>query len=157
MLKFITDICRQSRLLASELFNERTFYDSFPRDLLRARKSIVIESPYLTERRARYYAPLFRDLAKRKVRIRINTRRPSHHNYGMERRAKKAALILLEAGAKVYIYDDLRHWKLAVIDNKILWEGSLNIMSHGRSREIMRRLRSAHLCRRMVDFAGIYL
>ncbi|MYB40009.1 hypothetical protein F4X86_01770 [Candidatus Saccharibacteria bacterium] len=156
MLNLIRDLWIQGGFLASQLFNERSFYEPFTKDVRRAKKRIVIESPYLTERRARYYAPLFRKLASRKVKIRINTRHPRYHNNGMREQAEGAIKILLAAGAKVYTYNDLRHWKLAILDNTVLWEGSLNILSHGRSREIMRRSRSRFFCRKMLDFAKPY-
>ena len=53
-------------------------------------------------------------------------------------------------------YNDLHYWKLPAIDDKILWEGSLNILSHGHSREIMRRSAFSHFCRKMINFAGVY-
>ena len=156
MLKLLRDLHRQSRFLASKLFNEKTFYASFYWDLKHARKGIIIESPYLTVKRATYYAPLFRTLAKRKIKVRINARHPNCHDTVMKTQAEKAAQILLETGVKIYTYDDLRHWKLAIIDNAILWEGSLNILSHGRNREIMRRSASSYLCHKMIDFARVY-
>ena len=43
-------------------------------------------------------------------------------------------------GIQVFLCTGNHHRKLAIIDRKILWEGSLNILSQIRSREIMRRL-----------------
>ena len=116
----------------------------------------MIESPYLTERRAAYYAPLFRKLVGRNIKVRVNTRRPGCHDGWMKFQAQNATQILLKAGVEICTYNDLRHWKLATIDKVILWEGSLNILSHGRSREIMRRTSSPRLCREMIDFAKLH-
>lgn len=155
MLRLLKDLYIQSRLLTSNLFNEKTFHKSFYRDLRRARRSILIESPYLTERRVAYYAPLFKELTKNKVKIRVNTRHPRYHEGQMKTQAEKATAVLLEAGVQIYTYNDFRHWKLAIIDKTILWEGSLNILSHGRSREVMRRSISSYLCHKMIDFVKI--
>ncbi len=156
MFRILKYLAERQGLLTSNLFNERTFDLEFSRDLKRAKKMVVIESPYLTVRRARHFAPLFKKLAKRKIRIRINTRHPSCHSQYMKIQAEKAAKILLENDAKIYTYNDLRHRKLAIIDNRILWEGSMNILSHGRSREIMRRSASIFLCYQVAKFANIY-
>ena len=156
MLRIIRDLLVQRKLLVSELFNERTFFQAFCRDLKKAKKRVIIESPYLTERRTEYLAPYLQRLAERGVKVRVNTRYPRCHEGEMRIKAEKATRILLDAGVKIYTYDDRRHWKLALIDNRILWEGSLNILSHGRSREIMRRSQSAYLCREMIDFVGAY-
>lgn len=44
------------------------------------------------------------------------------------------------AGIQVLLADGGHHRKLAIIDRKILYEGSLNILSQINSREIMRRI-----------------
>ena len=156
MLEMIRSLTGNKELLTSQLFNELTFDQAFWQDLRCAKKSIVIESPYLTERRARYFAPLFNKLTKRKVKIRINTRHPRYHSPAMATQAQKASKILLDSKVRLYTYHDLRHRKLAIIDNTVLWEGSMNILSHNRSREIMRRSNSKILCRRMICFANIH-
>ncbi len=156
MLEIISKLTGNQALLTSRLFNESTFDRVFWQDLKCAKKSVVIESPYLTERRARSFALLFDKLTKRNVKIRINTRHPKCHSPEMATQTKKAAKILLNSNVKIYTYDDLRHRKLAFIDNIILWEGSMNILSHNRSREIMRRSNSRVLCRKMIHFTNIY-
>ena len=156
MLEILMRLFGNQDLLTSQLFDELTFYRAFRKDLAKARKSIVIESPYLTERRTRYFAPLFSQLSKRRIKVRINTRHPRFHSADMQRQAEASIQILLKSHVNIYTYNDLRHRKLAVIDNVVLWEGSLNILSHGRSREIMRRSISAALCRKMQRFANLY-
>ena len=156
MLEILMRIFGSQDLLTSRLFDELAFDQAFRKDLARAKKTIVIESPYLTERRARSFAALFNRLNARKVRVRINTRHPRYHSAGMRRQAETAIQILLKTNVKIYTYNDLRHRKLAIIDNIVLWEGSMNILSHSRSREIMRRSVSPALCRKMNRFANIY-
>ena len=156
MIRLLRDFCQQEKLLTSDLVSEHTFYRAFSRDLKRARKKIVIESPFLTERRAAYYAPLFSSLIRRRFKIGINTRHPDCHDEKMKTQAKRTVQILLATGVELHTYNDLRHRKLAIIDNAILWEGSPNILSHGHSQEIMRRFTSSYLCHKMIDFAKIY-
>ena len=156
MLEIRRSLTGNQALLTSRLFNELTFDRVFWQDLKHDKKSIVIESPYLTERRARYFALLFAKLTKRKVKIRINIRHPRSHSTEMATQAKKASKILLDSNVRLYTYDDLWHRKLTIIDNVILWEGSMNILSHNRSQEIMRRSNSRTLCRNMIYFANIY-
>ena len=156
MLRILQDLLIQRNLLISKLFRETTFYHAFRNDLLRAKKRIVIESPYLTERRASYFAPLFQRLVGKGIKIRINTRHLKCHDEVMRLKAKEATRILLNVGVKIYTYNDWRHWKLAIIDNKMLWEGSLNILSHNKNREIMRRSKSRHFCSKIIDFAKPY-
>lgn len=141
-----------SDLLQSRLHDEGTFYHTFTSDLRDAKRSVIIESPYLTERRALQFAKLLKKLKKRGVSVRINTRNPRHHDKTLEIQAWRAIKVLRKNGAKVHIYSDMRHRKLAIIDDRILWDGSLNILSQARSKEIMRRTNSTILCQQMNSF-----
>ena len=152
MLSILRNITGSQKLLTSHLYDEKAFYRTFLQDLGNAKRNIVIESPYLTERRVNYFISLLGQLRKRKVKIRVNTRHPKLHSPLMQAQAEKALRILVGSQIKVYTYSDQRHWKLAAIDKTILWEGSLNILSHSKSREIMRRTNSPYLCRQMLRF-----
>lgn len=142
-------------LLTSELYNEQTFYPSFITDLRHAKSEVIIESPYLTVRRAKAAAPIFSKLQKRGVSVRINTREPRHHTPELRDQSLIAIQILKQAGARVFLCSDYRHRKLAIIDNLILWEGSLNILSQSNSCEIMRRTQSEQLVREMIKFTRL--
>jgi hypothetical protein len=55
-------------------------------------------------------------------------------------------------GVQVLITTDYDHRKLAILDRKILWEGSLNILSQNCSQEIMRRIESEDQAEAMFRF-----
>ncbi len=142
-------------ILTSRLFDERSFYKSFVSDLKRCNRSVVIESPYMTCKRAAELAPIFRKLINRGVKVRINTRFPGHHDEYLRIQAWRALKQLKAIGVKVKLCNDYRHRKVAILDDAILWEGSLNILSQNNSREVMRRIESLELCRQMVRFTGL--
>lgn len=140
-----------SPLLSSRLYNEKTFYTSFLHDLKGSRKEVFLESPFITRRRMRELLPAFRRLTSRGVRVIVNTRDPDEHDYLMSREAAVAVAQLQELGVQV-LYTDSHHRKLAVIDRRVLWEGSLNILSQNASCEVMRRIESTALAEQMVRF-----
>lgn len=142
-------------LLNSSLFDERTFYKAFIKDLSRAKKNVIIESPFLTERRAIQFSKIFSKLTSRGIKVKLYIRMPSHHSKTLEIQAWKASSILRHSGVKVKLYSDLRHRKIAVIDDKTLWGGSMNILSQNKSCEIMRRTESPELSRQLLKFVGI--
>jgi phosphatidylserine/phosphatidylglycerophosphate/cardiolipin synthase-like enzyme len=123
----------------SRFYDEKAFYDAFASDINNATSSVVIESPYLTERRARQFAKLIHRKVKSGVKVHIYTRNPLHHDKLLAEQSRLACRILKDSGARVFICDDMRHRKLAIIDASILWEGSLNILSQSNSAELMRR------------------
>ena len=109
----------------------------------------------MTERRAAQFCKQFERLRKKGIKVRVNTRLPYHHDTTLlQVQGWRSAKLLREHGVKVCFYKDMRHRKLAIIDGEILWEGSLNILSQGYSKEIMRRTVSAPMCRQMLRFTG---
>lgn len=67
-------------LLTSTLFDEDTFYLKFLKDLSRCHSEMLIESPFITNRRLNSLLPVPQKLKDRKVRITINTRDPKTHD-----------------------------------------------------------------------------
>jgi phosphatidylserine/phosphatidylglycerophosphate/cardiolipin synthase-like enzyme len=139
-------------LLTSRLYDENSFYHGFIKDLKQCKQEVIIESPYMTCRRVDQLAPVLKKLVKNGVKVRINTRYPGHHEKLLRIQAYTATKTLKNIGARVWYYNDYHHRKIAVIDGRILWEGSLNILSQCRSREIMRRIESEKLTKQMIGF-----
>jgi len=141
-------------LLDSKLYDDKTFYPAFLKDLNNCGSELIIESPFITRRRLQYLLPTLQILKARKVRIIINTKDP--HGLDQERRdeAYRTVASLQHKGIQV-IYTHGHHRKLAIIDRTILYEGSLNILSQNRSCEIMRRTESVRLAWEMARFVGV--
>ena len=142
-------------IFSSKLYDEKSFYGSFIKDLRNAEKSIVIESPYLTTRRSLELSKILLRLHRRGVQVKIYTREPRHHSPYLCQQSVYSIGMLRDAGAIVYICRDYRHRKLAVIDGLILYEGSLNILSQNRSRELMRRTVSSDLSKQVLSYTGL--
>jgi hypothetical protein len=53
------------------------------------------------------------------------------------------------------LYTGNHHRKLAIVNRKILYEGSLNILSQSDSCEVMRRIESTGLAEQMIRFIGL--
>jgi phosphatidylserine/phosphatidylglycerophosphate/cardiolipin synthase-like enzyme len=143
----------QEGLCASTLLDNKTFYRSFTTDLRCAKQSVYIDSPFITTRRMREIMPLLRKLRQKGVRITVNTRDPEEHDADYERQARLAVGVMQELGITV-LYTVKLHRKLAVIDGKTLYEGSLNILSQLDSCEVMRRTVSQQLATEMMRFIG---
>ncbi len=136
----------------SSLYDEKTFYQTFLRDLEGCTKEIIIESPYITTERMRTFDRLFEKLLKKGVKIYIITRNPKEHEVGMEIQSEDAITWCETMGIQVLMCTGNHHRKLAILDRKTLWEGSLNILSQTYSREIMRRIEGQELSLQMFSF-----
>lgn len=143
---------RSSDLLTSSLFDENTFYQAFMKDLKNCQSELLIECPFITQRRAQYFLPMLEKLKQRKVRVVLNTRDPHEHDDQYRRdEAYRAIAVLQQIGVHV-LYTCGHHRKVAIIDRSIMYEGSLNILSQNNSAEIMRRVESAQLAWQMIGF-----
>jgi len=138
----------------SSLFDNNTFYKAFERDLKHAKQSVIIESPFITRRRMEHLLPILKKLRRKGVRIVVNTRSPEEHNEEYAIQAENAVASMQDIGIKV-LYTVKHHRKLTIIDEEILWEGSLNILSQGDSCEIMRRTFSDSLALQMLHFTKL--
>lgn len=136
--------------LISQLYDQTDFYRAFELDLRSAQRRIVIESPFITERRLYSILPLIERAVRRSVVVTINTRNPDEHEPLMRNQALNCISTLQDLGASV-IYTGALHRKIAILDD-IVWEGSLNILSQSDSCEIMRRTESAEYVRQLVHF-----
>jgi len=143
-----------SELLSSRLYDEKTFYPAFEKDLKDCGSELIIESPFITRRRFQSLLPTLQKLKARKVRIIINTKDPHEIDEDRREEAYRVIASLQYKGIQV-IYTHGHHRKLAIIDRSILYEGSLNILSQNRSSEIMRRTESVQLAWQMARFVEV--
>lgn len=137
----------------TKLYNEKTFYEQFIKDLTRADHEIIIESPFITTSRMDLLYPVFERLLTRHIMVYLITRDPvDHNNEFMRDQSTNEILQCKELGVNISLLKGHHHRKLAIIDRKILWEGSLNILSFSNSREIMRRIKGEKYVREMQKF-----
>jgi len=139
-------------MMNSSLFDEKTFYSAFLRDLEGCRSEVIIESPYITSKRAEMLIPIFQDLLSKGIKIYVMTRDPKEHSESMEIQSEEAISQCERMGVQVLLCIGNHHRKLAILDRQILWEGSLNILSQNHSREIMRRIDNKELAIEMFEF-----
>lgn len=99
------------------------------------------------------FLPVFQSLLHKGVKIHIVTRDPSdHENEYFRYQATNEILKCSEMGINIILLKGYHHRKLAIIDRKLLWEGSLNILSQTNSKEIMRRIESRDESIEMFNF-----
>ncbi len=82
----------------------------------------------------------------------VITKAPHEHDKDMAVQSEKGIQYFEAIGVQVLLIKGGHHRKLAMIDRKILWEGSLNILSQVKSREHMRRTESKKLTEEAFQF-----
>jgi phosphatidylserine/phosphatidylglycerophosphate/cardiolipin synthase-like enzyme len=122
------------------LFNEKTFYPAFVKDMLAAKNEVIIYCPFITKFRAEFFRGTLRKLKDRNVSVFIFTRPLEEHDYLSRSEISCALSDYEELGVSIISLPGSIHAKVAIIDREILWEGSLNILSQRTSQEIMKRI-----------------
>ena len=87
--------------------------------------------------------------------VTVNTRDPQEHEGLYIKQAYEAVIVLQEQGVHV-LYTAKLHRKIAIIDRKVVWEGSLNILSFSDSCEMMRRTADEATAKTTAKFMNIY-
>jgi phosphatidylserine/phosphatidylglycerophosphate/cardiolipin synthase-like enzyme len=137
------------------LYNEKTFYREFTRDMLKAKKEIIIYSPFVTKFRSDFFRHTFTELRRRNISIFIFTRPLEEHDYLMRSEISCALKDYEELGILITYLPGFVHEKLAIIDREILWEGSLNILSQRTSREMMRKTTDKDSTMQVMTYLGL--
>jgi len=127
-----------SEPVSGELYTERNFWAQFLQDISRVQQRLMILSPFVTVNRAGMFMDYFKAMIGRGVDIRIYTR-PRNQQVGeMASQSEIVVRQLRSIGVNVIERRNM-HQKVAILDNDVAWEGSLNILSHHDSGEQMRR------------------
>lgn len=135
------------------LFRQREFAAALRADLLNAKRSVVIFSGFVTDSRVASYGDMFRTLAARCVRIRCVVR-PVQGDGSTA--VSGAAIAALKAAGCVVDLRTLMHEKLVMIDDEVVWFGSLNPLSHtSQTSEIMLRTKSAETAAQIAQFLSL--
>lgn len=143
---------KQAVEFTSRLFDEKSFYSSFLSDLEDCEHEIIIESPFISKKRMDVLLPFFNRLVNRGITVYVITKDPSTL---LEPLASYSEEIIREfeiLGVHVLAATNHHHRKLAILDRKVLWEGSLNILSQTNSKEIMRRIEGEYHAEEMFEF-----
>lgn len=136
-------------------YNERTFGPVIEADLAAAKKSALIFSGFVTPQRVAAYEALFRRKIAEGVTIRCVTRPPSN-NGSIPPADGKDALDGLEAMGCIVDTRYDTHQKAIVIDNRTVWHGSLNPLSHTtRTGEMMTRIENPAMAQQLIDFLAL--
>lgn len=140
------------------LFHESTFYQAFNRDLLSARERVIIFSPFIQPGRTSRLEPVIRRLLDKGIEVIVVTR-PRRKSARTSRRLEDTesdAVVdeLSRLGVTVLTRPNL-HEKLAFIDDKVTWMGSLNILSHSHTTEQMVRFDNTELTHMILEFSGV--
>lgn len=122
------------------IYNDQTFYRAFIQDMLGAKKEVIIYSPFISKYRADFFRKTMIQLGLKNIMLTIFTRPIEEHEEYIQEEIRTAIGVYESIGANIIFLTGSIHEKIAVIDRKIIWTGSMNILSQRKSKEIMTRV-----------------
>ncbi len=137
------------------LFRDKDFQSVCRADIAAARRSVAIFSGFVTPQRTATYASLFQSKLTEGVAIRCVTRPPRHNGSIPEEQGKETLDALEAMGCIVDTRWDI-HEKVIIVDDEIIWFGSLNPLSHtGQTDEMMARLEGRPAALQLAAFLSL--
>lgn len=134
---------------ADVIFDKANFFSVYANDIINVSKEIVIVSPFITKQRSLQMIPHFRIAITNGVKVVVVTR-PSDDFKGKDLTAWKLALDSLNTSGVTVIFRSNIHQKFAVMDEKIVWYGSINLLSYGNAEESIMRLESPTISNELI-------
>ena len=136
--------------VSNSIFDSTGYWEVFEKDILSAAKSIVVSSPFLSSRKVELLVDQSDILQKRGVTITVFSLGPEvypedgreHHGELLER--------LTSAGICVKTQNHY-HERYAVIDQSLVWYGSMNLLSRGREDDSLMRIVSPEIAAELLE------
>ena len=112
---------------ANAIYDYESYAEVYCRDLADAKTSIVVSSPSLRYRKVNTFISDMKPLQEKGVTITVLTWNPDSYNFGSSIHKMEILRTLNEAGIEVVLKEE-NCLHFAVIDNSIVWYGSLNLL-----------------------------
>jgi len=131
------------------IFDKDSFLPVFSNDIACAKKEILIVSPFVRKRRATQMVQLLRIALAKGIRA-IAVTRPADAFKTKDRFALEQVLEILKDNGISVVFRPNIHQKFAVIDQKTVWYGSINLLSYGSAQESIMRIESSNIANELI-------
>ncbi|WP_330389454.1 phospholipase D-like domain-containing protein [Geosporobacter ferrireducens] len=130
------------------IFDKSNFLPVYANDIVNASREVLIVSPFITKKRTLQMLQYLGALGS-KVKVIVVTRPPDEFR-DKNTTALKATIRLLQDAGVIMVFRTNIHQKFAVIDQRIIWYGSINLLSFGSAEESIMRLESPNIANELI-------
>ena len=123
------------------IFDSRSFFPVYSADILAARNEILIVSPFVAKRRI---LSALNYLTTANARITVVTKPPDNYAEKDRGRITECMELLAQNGIAIKTKDRI-HQKFAIMDQRVIWYGSINLLSYGASEESVMRIEDVNI------------
>lgn len=130
--------------VANIIFDKDNFLQVYEADIRNASNEILIVSPFITRKRTLQMSSILNEAIRNGVAVTVMTRSSEDFKPKDIASWNESVAILKSIGASIIFKPNI-HQKFAIIDQKIVWYGSINLLSFGSAEESMMRIVSGNV------------
>ena len=131
------------------IFDKDSFFPVFSNDIACAKKEVLIASPFIRKRRTLQMIQHLKIALAKGIRA-VAVTRPAKDYKDKDRPALERVLESLENNGISVVFKSNIHQKFAVMDQKTIWYGSINLLSYGSAQESIMRIESANIANELI-------
>jgi len=131
------------------IFDKSNFLPVYSSDIVNAAREILIVSPFITRKRSLQMMQNLEVALGNKVKVIVVTR-PAEDFKDKDIGSLKDTLDLLRSTGVSIVFKSNIHQKFTVMDQKIVWYGSINLLSFGSAEESIMRLESPNIANELI-------
>ena len=137
---------------ANAIYDSDTYRPVFELDMREAAKTVVISSPTLSRKRVEQLIALLQSAQENGLRASVITWHPDAYRYGKDEHRFGLMESLRTAGWEIrLVRENCQHF--AVIDEQIVWYGSMNLLSRDDVEDNIMRLESQEVAQELLGLA----
>jgi superfamily II DNA or RNA helicase len=126
------------------IFNKSNFLPVYTNDILNAQREILIVSPFISKKRIIHMLQYLDVAIKNQLRVMVVTRPIKDFKEKDSDILNQLHEFLSNSGIEIIFRSNI-HQKFAIMDQKIVWYGSINLLSFGSSEESIMRLENSNI------------
>ncbi len=131
------------------IFDKNDFLPVYSNDIVNAAREILIVSPFVTKKRTLQMMQNLEVAISKSVKVIVVTR-PVGEYKGKDITSWQETIEVLKSTGSTLILKSNIHQKFAVIDQKIVWYGSINLLSFGSAEESIMRIESPNIAYELI-------
>lgn len=132
------------------IYDGKSFYEGYCNDLQSARSEILIVSPFMRENRIVGVLKQLSTAIENGVCVTVVTRPPEDFKEKDRENVITCSELLQKQGVTVKYRSDF-HQKFTVVDQSVVWYGSVNFLSFGTHEESIMRFENADIAGQLMD------
>ena len=132
------------------IYDGKSFYPVYCQDIKSAHKEVIIVCPFMRKNRISQLSKVLTQALQNEVSVTVITRPPENFKESEQETVKENTTLLQNCGVNIMYKSDF-HQKFTIVDNQIVWYGSVNFLSFGTNEESIMRFVSFDVAGELTD------